>query len=99
MKCVRDNDTVILFVRVPQRGMVKTRLAGTIGDDAALALYSCFVQDALRMLREVRYPFSIFFHPARSGKIIAPWLGDSADFHPQHGRNLGERMKNAFRNV
>ena len=91
--------SVIMFVKAPRPGMVKSRLAGTVGDEAALALYMCFVQDTVRMLLESRYPFTVFFHPARSKEMIARWLGYDRKICPQRGSDLGERMKNAFGDV
>ena len=91
--------SVIMFVKAPQPGMVKSRLAGKVGDETALALYMCFVQDTVAMLLEGRYPFTVFFHPAGAKEMIARWLGYDRKICPQHGSNLGERMKNAFRDV
>ncbi len=44
------NASVIMFVKAPQRGMVKSRLGASVGDDIALDLYKCFVDDTTRML-------------------------------------------------
>lgn len=93
------NSSVILFVRSPQPGMVKSRLAATVGDEAALALYMCFVQDTVTTLLKSQYPFTVFFHPARSKETITDWLGCDITMRPQRGSGLGARMKNAFRDI
>lgn len=46
---IRPGQTVILVVaRLPERGKVKTRLASSIGIDAALELHAAFLRDTLR---------------------------------------------------
>lgn len=42
---------VILFARAPVPGTVKTRLAASIGEEAALQLHSAFVEDLVRALQ------------------------------------------------
>jgi len=36
---------VIMFVKEPKLGFVKTRLSATCGEDFTLQLYKCFVKD------------------------------------------------------
>jgi glycosyltransferase A (GT-A) superfamily protein (DUF2064 family) len=43
-------EVVLVFVRAPVRGAVKTRLAATVGDDAALAVYRWLAERTLRAL-------------------------------------------------
>ena len=42
-----DNPLILLFVKAPLRGQVKSRLAAALGQDAALELYRNFVLDIL----------------------------------------------------
>ncbi|MFI3272799.1 MAG: TIGR04282 family arsenosugar biosynthesis glycosyltransferase [Pseudomonadota bacterium] len=46
---------ILFFVRYPVAGMVKTRLAKSIGDDAAARLYSSFVEQLLGGLRHLAH--------------------------------------------
>jgi rSAM/selenodomain-associated transferase 1 len=41
--------TLIIFARAPVAGQVKTRLARTVGEAAALALYEAFLEDVAQM--------------------------------------------------
>lgn len=91
-----DNPCVIMFVKSPEIGMVKSRLAASVGEDIALDLYKCFVSDMMEMLSRSEYPLNIFFHPPDSKRKIMQWLGDEHTLFPQAGDDLGERMKNAF---
>jgi len=94
-----DNLCVIMFVKSPEIGMVKSRLAASVGDNFVLDLYKCFVSDMMEMFSRSEYPLIIFFHPPESRQKIVQWLGDTHILLPQIGDNLGERMKNAFRTV
>lgn len=90
---------VIMFVKSPDVGAVKSRLAATVQADVALELYRCFVSDMMGMIAQGGYPLVISFYPPDSGQKIAGWLGQEHTFLPQSGGDLGERMKNAFRTV
>jgi len=90
---------VIVFVRSPDRGTVKSRLATALGDDAALDLYRCFVADTMDMLAGRGCSVIVFFHPAGSLHKVGKWLGKEAMMLPQRGGDIGEKMKNAFAEV
>lgn len=89
-------DALIVFVKLPTPGQVKTRLAKTFGADTAAALYRCFVADTLAAARQSGYAPLLFFHPPESINAVAAWLGHSITFLPQHGNDLGERMSDAL---
>jgi hypothetical protein len=93
-----EDGCVILFVRFPEKGRVKTRLAASVGDETAVRLYENFVLDAIDTLSGCPRPFIISFHPPSSAGRVASWLGDHR-YMPQRGADLGERMKNAFLSV
>ena len=90
---------VILFVKLPEKGKVKSRLAREIGDGLALLLYESMVRDAIDMLNKTGIPFRIFFDPPQKLEALRSWLGKSYSFLPQSGSGLGERMERAFQQV
>lgn len=90
---------VIMFVRSPEAGTVKSRLAATVGEDAALELYRCFVSDMMEMLTRGGYLLHVFFYPPGARQRVVEWLGEQHMLFPQSGNDLGERMKNAFKKV
>jgi uncharacterized protein len=93
---IPDKRCVLLFVKCPVKGMVKSRLAKDIDEDLVLSLYKHFVLDLLKTLGTTGYPLRIcFFPPDAFGKVSA-WLGKGYSYLPQKGKDLGERMKNAF---
>jgi uncharacterized protein len=88
-----------MFVKSAERGMVKSRLAKSVGEHIALDVYKCFVSDLMEMLVQGRYTFEIFFYPPDARQEVAQWLGDEYTLIPQKGADLGDRMKNAFKLV
>ncbi|HVN95777.1 MAG TPA: TIGR04282 family arsenosugar biosynthesis glycosyltransferase [Syntrophorhabdaceae bacterium] len=87
---------VIVFVKAPKEGMVKSRLAAFLGEKTARALYRCFVEDIIATLNRGAHPVIIYFSPARALAEIKSWLGVKRRYVPQTGDDLGQRMRNAF---
>ena len=88
---------VILFVKYPEKGRVKTRLSAGLGNEITQNLYKCFVSDLIGTLEKKRYTFKIAFYPPGSNKKIISWLGPEHSYIPQVGGDLGERMETAFK--
>jgi len=91
-----DNRCVILFVKFPERGKVKSRLAQDMDGDIIQRFYECMVLDAIDMLKQAGTPFRICFDPPDAQERVRQWLGQTYLYMPQIGGNLGERMKQAF---
>jgi uncharacterized protein len=96
---ISDKKCILVFVRAPEIGKVKTRLANVIGHDSALRLYMNFVTDELDMLRNLFFDVIICFHPHSKRHSVENWLNHEFDFMAQHGNNLGQRMGHAFQEV
>ena len=94
----RDNqDALILFfIKYPEPGEVKTRLAETIGSEKAVQLYRNFILDLLAKLESTRLHFAICFYPEQKKALLMEWLGEGYEYIPQKGVDLGERMAAAF---
>lgn len=93
------SDCVIVFLRAPDPGRVKTRLGRVLGDRVAADLYRCFVADLLATLDSTGYPVRLCYSPADAASRITDWLGSAYPMMPQKGSDLGDRMANAFRHV
>lgn len=88
---------IIVFVKYPAPGRVKTRLAETLGEELAASLYSHFVKDILEHLTNITYAdVRICYDPAHSEAEYAQWLGGKEQYLPQQGSDIGERMKHAM---
>lgn len=88
---------LIIFVKYPQAGFVKTRLAKEIGKVKASLLYRLFVETILARTEDTDFTRVIFYSPADKRKQIEDWLGPNLKLHPQEGDVLGERLSYAFR--
>jgi rSAM/selenodomain-associated transferase 1 len=88
-------DSLIVFVKAPRPGTVKTRLARAIGAFEAAAAYRRLVEtllDELRGLRELEMCFS----PDDAAGEVRQWLKPGWSSHPQGDGDLGERLHSAF---
>jgi uncharacterized protein len=88
---------ILLFVKYPEPGKVKTRMESLLGKDRVAGLYQCFVLDLLETLKDAGYPLSLVFSPSERKREMVHLFGEGYDYRPQEGDGLGERMKNAFR--
>ncbi len=90
---------ILLFIKAPLKGRVKSRLASILGEDAALELYRSFALDILDTIERTGHPCTIFFYPPDSGEAVTAWLGPGRTCLPQEGEDLGLRMANAFATI
>jgi rSAM/selenodomain-associated transferase 1 len=88
---------LLVFVRAPEAGRVKTRLAASIGADAALRVYRRLAEHTVReALRVEGADVRVHFTPADAGAAVGAWLGDRPLLLPQAEGDLGARMREAF---
>ena len=90
------NPGIFIMMKYPEVGKVKSRLAKSIGEEAATGLYRAFILDTLTTLQSLDVPFHIAAYPPDSKEQFTQWLGTSHWFFPQQGANLGERLQNGF---
>jgi rSAM/selenodomain-associated transferase 1 len=95
MNTESDNG-VLVFVKYPTPGMVKTRLAEELGGERVAELYKRFVTDILDTLGELDVRLKILFSPPDAEQEFRLWLGDEYTYAAQDGEGLGQRMKNAL---
>ncbi len=86
---------IIIFVRAPRPGFVKTRLAAAIGNEAACTAYCQLTEVVLSNLASLPH-LEIRFTPDDAKNKIEPWLREGWSTHPQGEGDLGERMHRAF---
>jgi rSAM/selenodomain-associated transferase 1 len=94
--CSLGDRCILFFVKYPERGAVKNRLAVDLTAVDIVELYRNFVLDIITMLEELRMPFQICYFPDDAEKRFIAWLGNHYRYMPQQGKNLGERMQNSF---
>ena len=91
-----DDRCLLFFIKNPQKGQVKKRLAAAIGDEMAVRLYKRFLLEMLSTLNKGTFLFYLCVYPVDALESLKAWLGEDYLYMPQQGENLGERMKNAF---
>mgnify|MGYP001088374674 FL=1 len=89
---------LIVFLKYPEPGRVKTRLARDIGWKNASLIYSEIAQSVIgKVSKSSEYETLIFFDPPEKKEDVRRWLKNAnLNLLPQEGNPLGERMLNAF---
>jgi len=82
----------ILF-RIPEFGKVKSRLAAQLGDERALSLYKVMLQQTMQKAKDLRGVEAYGFY---DGNIEAFDNQIGLTLYGQQGKDLGEKMLNAF---
>lgn len=88
-------DRVIVFVKAPRPGRVKTRLAEAIGEEEAAAAYRWMLGRLLDNLASLS-GVELRFTPDQAGEEIGRWLRGDWSARPQGRGDLGRRMEAAF---
>jgi hypothetical protein len=90
---------LLFFARYPQAGRVKTRLAATLGKEAACEAYRAMAEDSLEGLAASGLPVTVFYDPPGKQEEMRAWLGEAYAYHVQSGPDLGARMARAVEEV
>ncbi|MBS1258539.1 MAG: hypothetical protein MAG551_01598 [Candidatus Scalindua arabica] len=89
---------LVIFAKSPIPGKVKTRLTPHISSTKAAELYEAFIVDTLDTALKLKCErITVAYSPDYAEKTFQRLCGQSVDYLPQKGYNLGERMKNAFK--
>ncbi len=85
---------LIIFYRNPELGKVKSRLAVTVGEERALAIY--LLMAAHTRTISLSIPFDKVVYYSRFIDREDNWPNGDFQKRLQQGEDLGERMKHAF---
>jgi len=89
-----SNSLIMVFVRNPELGRVKTRLAKTIGDQAALEIYEILSKHTAEIISEIDSDKLIFYSEKIQDNDI--WTVINCKKQIQTKGDLGEKMLDAF---
>ena len=93
-------NALILFVKYPNPGSVKTRLGKTIGMELAARLYRIFAETSFTIAAEMSKNSTkvyVWFAPGGEASAIQSWVGHEQFLYAeQQGDTLGDRMRHAF---
>lgn len=85
---------IILMVKAPRAGLVKTRLAPQLSASGAASLAACFLQDAAENARRVSTAqLIIAYDPPHERALLETLLRPGPVWVEQQGRDLGARLK------
>lgn len=91
-----DNlQTIAIFAKPPLPGKTKTRIAAIMGDDFAVNLSRAMLLDVIDEAKKVENSNIVIFCPPDADFSSFKFCGIDA-IVKQHGKDLGERMSNAF---
>lgn len=92
-----SDNILIIFIKDPAPGAVKTRLASSIGNARASLLYRLFVEAILARTKGKGFKRIIFYDPPEKREKIVNWIcDDNIELYAQEGDDLGKRLSNAF---
>ena len=89
------DEKLIVFVKAPRPGAVKTRLAKVIGAPAAGAAYRQLVETLLNQLQGLG-GVEVCFSPDDAASEVQHWVKKGWTSSPQGDGDLGQRLKSAF---
>jgi len=92
---MKHDHLLIIFIKNPVPGKVKTRLAKTMGEQKALETYHQLLQHTHKVTHKLAMDKAVFY----SDSIQTGDIWDDGNFQKfvQEGSDLGKRMLNAFK--
>lgn len=88
---------IIIMSKVPSAGKVKTRLQPILSPEKCAALAAAFLQDTVNKAKAVCENAILAYSPSEEINALRKILPFQSIFIEQTGRDLGERMFNAFK--
>jgi len=88
---------LIIFYRNPELGKVKTRLAKTVGDEKALAIYLKLSSYTRQITEDLAVDKQVYY--SEFADTEDHWPNLSYQKKVQRGSDLGDKMNNAFANA
>lgn len=89
-----SENLLMVFIKNPELGKVKTRLAKTVGDEKALHVYQILLDHTHKVARRVNADKAVFYSDYISTDDV--WKKDNFQQLIQKGDSLGDRMAAAF---
>jgi uncharacterized protein len=86
---------VLIFTRNPELGKVKTRLAASIGNENTLEIYKFLLNHTKEILLKINTNKRVLYSEQINTNDI--WDNSIFDKKLQCGNDLGEKMRNAFK--
>ena len=91
-----SKNLLLIFTRNPELGKAKTRLAKTVGNETALAIYKFLLDKTKDVTANLSCDKAVYYSVKIRDNDI--WDKETYQKHQQKGDDLGIRMQNAFQN-
>jgi uncharacterized protein len=93
----KPKNVLIIFIKNPIKGNVKTRLAASVGDKKALEIYNELLLKTHEIVVDLNCEKYVYY----SDKVLRKDIWEDEIFikKQQKGNDLGERMYNAFADI
>jgi len=91
---MNSDNLLMIFIRNPEIGKVKTRLAKTVGNQKALHVYNLLLNHTNKVTKGINADKAVFY--ADFINRMDQWKNDGFLQFVQKGNDLGEKMNNAF---
>jgi hypothetical protein len=86
---------VIVMIKEPRAGLVKTRLVPPLSAQEAASLAACFAQDVVNSAKRAAADLIIAYTPASGRATLETFLPGDLLWLEQRGADLGERLEQA----
>lgn len=93
----KRKELLFVFVRNPELGKVKTRLAATIGEQKALEIYTFLLNHIKNTTQNLPYDKAVFYSEEIQCHDI--WDPENYQKYVQKGTDLGLKMQQAFTTI
>ncbi|MDX1699932.1 MAG: DUF2064 domain-containing protein, partial [Melioribacteraceae bacterium] len=92
---------VIIFVKYPEPGKVKTRLASKTNEAFALKFYNAIAQIIFEEIEQLGNDVDkyIYFSPLPDIELLKKWVKQDFFYVEQRGTNLGQKISNALKEL
>jgi len=90
---------VVVMVKAPRAGEVKTRLVPPLSQTEAASLAACLVRDTVLNATRVAGNVLVAYSPADARITLEPILPPGLLWFEQYGANLGERLDSVAKHV
>ncbi|MEM7014455.1 MAG: TIGR04282 family arsenosugar biosynthesis glycosyltransferase [Verrucomicrobiota bacterium] len=97
---------ILVFLKFPEPGRVKTRLAQSVGSETAAIVYRRLVRETLELAHAAPGDVRILYDPPGRQQDVIDWIGsiwpgdvDLLGFQPQATGDLGARLKAGFKSA
>lgn len=89
-----DKNLLMIFIKNPVEGKVKTRLGASIGSANALQVYKKLLNHTREVVLQLSMDRQVWYSSMIDHRDS--WSSDEFEKKLQHGSDLGERMSSAF---